>query len=162
MNQEIPLALLLTGLGETTGAALLVWGLSSLRQARDMKAWPRVEGTILTSSYRVEEYAVTDLDNEEVSGALYKPLVTYEYRVNHRLFVGSRLRPSSGDVYTLRDAQLVTEQYPPGKQVEVQHDPADPSFAVLETGTAIGAVLLIVGGLFFLLPSVVAMLLLLL
>ncbi len=162
MDHEISLALLLTGLGETTGAVILVWGLTSLRQVQAMTAWPRVEGIILTSSYRSERYLSGQSDGEDASGSLYRPLITYEYAVNQRVFVGARLRPATGEVYPLLEAQNVAERYPPGRRVEVIHDPVDPSFAVLETGTITGAIAGIVGGTFFLVPSVAAMLLLLL
>ena len=162
MNHEIPLALALTGLGETTGAALLVWGLSYLRRDRAVSAWPRAEGVIVSSSYRPEESTSQEPSGGDLSEVLYTPLVTYKYTVDGKTFQGTRIHLSSDGLYHLPDALLLLGRYPPGARVGVLHDPAEPGFALLEARTPVGGVLLILLGSLFLFPSLVGMGLLLL
>lgn len=89
--------------------------------------WPRAPGF-------VESASVVEIPTRVTS---YHAEIRYRFTVQGRSYTGDRLsynfKPSDKD-----GCARVVGRYPPGCQVQVSYDPADPSSNVLEPGTADG------------------------
>jgi hypothetical protein len=101
-------------------AAIFVWDIDKLRQARASRDWPQVEGRVL----RCEEQKKSD---ERF------PLVEYEYEVRGKSY---RSQQIAFDVFDKPGGQgkveTILARYPVGRNVTVFHDPEDPAVAILE------------------------------
>ena len=108
------------------GAAALMAAAWHVGTAWSSRAWPTVDGTVITS-YVAE---ATDWEGYEI----YCPAISYRYMVERREFVSRRIRFGSDLFFYSRDRALrVVQRYHGDGTVRVRHDPRDPSVAVLET-----------------------------
>jgi hypothetical protein len=107
-------------------AAVEVLMVSLFVKALAIQSWPVVAGTITRSELKPQLPLSTSTE----------ALIEYRYRVNDRAYTSQQVRTrGTGSKYASEVTQLL-EQYPVGKEVEVHHDPADPSQAYLEVGVS--------------------------
>src|SRR4051812_26580140 len=100
----------------------LAWGYWFVLRAHRSAGWPRVAATI-TASRVVQQ------------GNARSPRVAFEYLAAARRQVGDRLWVAPRTIAVTGGwADRVALRYPPGAQVLVAVDPADPAYAVLEPG----------------------------
>ncbi len=85
------------------------------------RAWPAVPGRIRHSRL---------VRPEGGGGPL--PEILYEYEVSGKRYLGSRISVTDGASFDWHPAERYVESYPPGRQVRVYIDPADPDKAFLE------------------------------
>ncbi len=126
------------------GLVLLVVGISQGRKAKAAEAWPTVPGTILSSGLQEKRHYDSDTHRTSVT---YEPQVQYEYSLMGTVYQGSSLSFGKAS-YNYSTANKKIAPYPQGASVTVHYDPADPSKAVLETKSA-GGTFLIIMGVFF-------------
>ncbi len=131
------------------GAAVLIYGIGLVRDARACATWPSAEGRIVS--------AEAETVARDKSKRTYAPSVTYTFSVEGRQFNGSRVTLVPRNSINLASVQATLANYPVGGTVSVFYDPRDPANCVLSTATngnewayAIGGVLLMGTGLFFL------------
>ena len=67
-------------------------------------------------------------------GTAYKPKVFFSYEVNGQPYVGNQFHFGDMSTSNSRRARAVVAAHPPGREVRVHYDPADPNRAVLNTG----------------------------
>ncbi len=109
------------------GAILyFVHGWQRLKTDRS-KTWPSVVGTITSSA----------LERSSPKGASYIAAVRYSYRVGGTDYQSNRVFWGTQEGRE-QDMAAIVASYPAGKDVWVQHDPADPANAVLQPDKAIG------------------------
>jgi len=97
------------------------------------RRWKRMRGQIRGTSARPgEPVYVPDFAGRDEVANRTTPLLRYEYTVNGRCFVGTRV--NTVGLASNRAARRAAARYPEGKEVEVWYDPRDPSRAVLEPG----------------------------
>lgn len=109
------------------GIGGLLWGLVLLSRAADTARWPRARATIEKS------WVSSYLDGE--GDRMYKPSVTYRYRVHGRELTARRIR--IGGTVRLSwsgPAEKLVQRYPEGAEVSIAYNPTDPQDAVLEPG----------------------------
>ena len=106
------------------GGYIIFHGWQNMARAEAARAWPFVEGRIVTS--RVE------VTKGSKGTTFYNPAFTYEYRVGDRVHRGERLAfgtPTGGE----RDeAEAIVARTPPGTATKVHYDPAFPDASVLD------------------------------
>jgi hypothetical protein len=128
------------------GAALL--GALEWDRAAASTGWPTVSGTVVESKVIHSTTRHKGRTRESHSAR-----VTYRYEVGGAELQGSRISFRFGSS-SKSAAEATVEKYPEGSQVQVHHDPDDPSLACLEPGTgdwqwvplAIAACAVLLGG----------------
>ena len=113
------------------GVALFVyWGKPTFEKAQASKSWPTVSGIVKTS-----EVTVSETRDRKKRSTMYTPEIAFSYDIEGRSYVSSQIGVSSGwSSSNSSSAYQLTNKYPVGEPVVVAYDPANPSFAVLETG----------------------------
>lgn len=102
-------------------------------KAMATKNWPTADATIKVSE--IEETTIT-VRYQGVK-PFYKPIIRFAYSVDGATYTGNRIKTSFPPGSIKRPwATAITSRYPFGAQVKVHYDPADHSYAVLETGTS--------------------------
>lgn len=117
------LGLLLFG---TSGALLLGWSVSILRQARATRHWPQAPGEIVVVR-RVTQW----VSSENGRDAIHRVRVIYRYEVAGRHFQGRRIRVGPP---ALAAVGATLRRYRKGQACQVAYDPQRPQVAVLEPG----------------------------
>lgn len=139
------LPLLVGGVVGLVGVALLIFGLLQRREATAAERWPTAPGTVVSSQIQ-EQTRIERGKGRTDSRAAHTPLVEYAYEINGRSFRGSRILPGAAVIYDLTTAQGIVDRYRVGQPVSVYYNPADQAESVLETTSAGGRLLLILGG----------------
>ncbi len=106
-----------------------------LQNAWRSAAWPETPGQILSSDAR----------STRIPFRSYAPFVRYTYTVDGQAYTGDTLafvRDGVGAAWAGRKVA----QYPPGREVMVYYDPANPAVAVLEPGATPAGLLSAFGG----------------
>jgi hypothetical protein len=123
-----------------------------LVQAGESSGWPSTPGKIIES--RVEQQRSgggrqLSLDGPVQEGAVYTwaAEIRYEYSVEGKDHVGSRIQLDDMDTNDRSRAEGIAAGYPVGKEVDVYYDPDKPEIAVLVPGTMGLVVLMAVGSL---------------
>jgi hypothetical protein len=128
----VPGVLFFTAAGLVTLLSLL----SNRRAAITAARWPTAAGTVLSSTARSRRVLAPGRGNQTME--VWSPLVEFSYRVGERDYHGARIAFGAA-VSGGRDlAEATVARYPTGSAVTVHYDPANPSFAVLETRVAFG------------------------
>ena len=127
------------------GLLLTAFLVANRRTARAAARWPTVTGRILSS---VAESHVSILPGRRRS-IVWSPVVEYSYRVGERDYHGSRLAFGADVAGSQAFAEATVARYPVGREVTVHHDPANPSFAVLEPQVAFAWPTLLIAVAFF-------------
>jgi hypothetical protein len=101
------------------GIAIIGWDIGKLKQARDSRDWPQVEGTVVHSSIGMEKYK--------------KLNIIYTYTVANNTYTSGQI---SFDTFENPGGQgrneTIIARYPRGQKVTVYYDPLEPATAVLE------------------------------
>lgn len=132
------------------GAALLIFGVSFLKDARASRAWPTTTGEVQAVN------VVRDRSTTNSSSRSYHYAVTYGYEVEERTYSSDRYSLGNGSTAskqydTRTEAQSAgQESYPAGSEVMVYYDPTNPASTVLKPGANFGTYVPLVMGLVFL------------
>ena len=125
------------------GAALAIYGVDLVREARAAAAWPTAPGRITAATTeRLERNKTADLSS-------HAAVVHYEFTVAGRTYEGSRLRFTPVNFSTLPQAESFLSAYPVGASVPVHYDPADPRRSVLDAQPTGREWLYVLGGVVF-------------
>lgn len=145
MNGMIGLGLFVAVLG----IAMALWGLTQRSKANALvgaaRTWPTVPA-IMTGTEIVR--------GGSNRAPTFSPVVRYEYELEGRKYVGTRLRAGYVKVGSRGAAERMLQPYPVGASVPVRYDPADIQSSLLELETSsspmlmavIGVVLVLFGG----------------
>ena len=113
------------------GLAILVAGLLLMRKRLIMglrsQSWPATNGVVI-SAERV--FSGTSVEDGEPT---YNVKVEYSYMVDGREYHGDLIEPLPS-LKSVEQAARVVDRYPPGAEVEIFFDPADPSQSLLVQG----------------------------
>jgi len=114
------------------GIGALWHGLTLYKKNSETQRWLPAPGKIISASF-------IEGSNNTSSGYDYEKKIKYEYTVEGKTYVSSRVaiwEMSSNRSEALRD---VEEIFPAGKEVTVYYNPLDPQEAVLRPGEFRGA-----------------------
>lgn len=89
------------------------------------KGWPSVEGSVVSSNVRLVGFG---------KKKKYQADVRYDYRVDGRPYLGSRIRLGDTTGSSESAQQALANKYPTGTGVKVFYDPQSPGQSVLEPG----------------------------
>jgi hypothetical protein len=134
------------------GTALVLFGGFFLKTAWGSHTWPSTPGEVED----IQTIRYTTGSNG--STRTYRYTITYEYRVEGQSYRSDRFSLGSGSTAsrsydTSRAARRAgQEAYPPGSEITVYYDPADPTSTVLKPGANFGTYVPLTMGLLFL-PS---------
>ena len=123
------------------GIVLLIWSLHILILAQSSNNWSTTEGYIVSS-----EWTSGRPSDEDVCD---KAEVRYEYSVDGREYVGSRVAFAMDDFCSQSRAIRVVDDYPVGSYVDVYYDPDNPETSVIEPGVTGGVLVLFIVALIF-------------
>ena len=136
------------------GGALLRMGVRNMWRGIASASWPRVPGTVVQSSTGTD-VSVDQKTHKQTTD--YVASISFRYHVNGREYTTSTLHFGqtfgSGDP---ADAELRHIRYPEGSTVSIAYNPSDPSIAAAEAGFDMESLWLVVAGLAFTLPCVMA------
>lgn len=128
------------------GAAMLVIAIIQGNKAKAAEAWPTIPGVVLSSGLQEHRH----YDSEDQSTSInYEPQVIYQYSIMGQNYQSNHIAFGSMQ-YDYNTAFKKIQPYPQGAPVTVHYNPTDPSNAVLETKSAGGVLLYILGGIFIL------------
>lgn len=109
------------------GSFILLKCLQDYLKGRATHTWPKIQGIVVES--RIEEKGSAGEFN-------YKPVVTYEYKVDGTSFKSSNLM--IGGQYLTNgsyfQAEKITGEFPLGRVVDVIYNPANHKDSVLQEG----------------------------
>ena len=105
-------------------------GKPTLENALASKNWPTVSGVVKTSRVSGPVRGRYRFSND-----LYRPEITFAYEVDGHPYVSSQIA-ANWNWYSDRSSDVLktTRSYPVHAVVEVAYNPAEPTYAVLETG----------------------------
>lgn len=112
------------------GLVTLSTGFLNVLAATRTRRWPRVAGTVLSSQVELK------LGPPPREATLFKARVTYRYTVEGAELQGSQITFDEVETELRSAAEELVSRYRVGTTVQVSHDPADPSKAVLEPGVS--------------------------
>lgn len=148
----VSLSLLALLFGALALAAAWILYESYARAAR----WPSTDGVVLSSEVRK---TLTETYAKRQQQLSWEPLVTYQYSVGGKRYVGTRIssrvyrKPAdAGDADPPRELSALADRYAVGVRVGVHYNPENPSSAFLEIDRfgpllfgAVGGVLVLTG-----------------
>ena len=129
------------------GLGLLLLGINQGKKAKEAEAWPTIPGVILSSGLQENRQYDREDRRTEIT---YEPQVQYQYSLMGQNYQGNSLAFGKA-AYDYRTASKKIAPYPQGAQILVHYDPADPTKAVLETKSAGGIIIYVIGTIFMLL-----------
>jgi hypothetical protein len=116
------------------GAALLYFGIESLRTAGATTTWPTVQGRIASSTVQSR--------NSSKGGKSYHAEIVYEYSVGDALYSANTVAIGEFSWGGRSHAQGLVKRYPAGSDVAVHYSPDNLTMSVLEAGISAKAFLL--------------------
>lgn len=126
MSLEISLGTLLAWIFPVIGLGMILWNLFSYHKAQQATSWQSVSGKVLESFVQVKNGS---------RGAMYKPEIRYEYKVNGEYFIADCWRFGAvAKSWGKAQSNQVAAEYPVGRSVTVFFNPERPQEAVLEPG----------------------------
>lgn len=134
------------------GAALMIFGVSFLRDANASRSWPVAAGQVRNVNVTWSRSA-----SDDVGERSYYFEVTYGYEVDGRSYTGKRFSLGDGNNAAGRtyrdesDAIAASEAYRRGAAVDVYVDPTDPENTVLKPGASFATYVPLGLGAFFVL-----------
>ena len=112
--------------------AWYVWASGRVAEARQ---WPSTEGRVVASGVernRRDNYETDSQGRRRQVDPTYHARVEYTYRVGGRSYTSDRIWIADGEAWEDEyGAQDFVADYPPGSEVELVYNPADPSDAAL-------------------------------
>lgn len=136
-NAFLPLTIM-TGLGSIICLSIFV---SARRDLAKASTWPKTTGSIVSSSTR--SFTTTSSSNR--TSRAWMPVVEYSYTVNGKSYNSRSVRYATEVGGSQAYAEEIAANYPVGKIVTVQYDPADPAQAALEFSTGLNWIVFAVG-----------------
>lgn len=128
------------GFGLAATILLLIAGIQT-RKAMRSKSWPTTEGVVLASD-------VVSTHSSE-GGTSYRADVAYRYNVGERTYTNDLVAFGAKNSFGGYGGAVKTaDKYVPGSPVRVHYDPNKPQTAVLETRSAAGCMMGIMGAVF--------------
>jgi hypothetical protein len=107
------------------GSALIVGALGEIRKAAATRRWLPTDGTVIESN----------VETEFNDGTYYRLTLTYQYEVDGKSYVSSRLRAQPSAVWAWAwPAQHKARRYKVGCSVRVYYSAEEPHESVLERG----------------------------
>ena len=115
----------------TVGIAVFFYrGKPTLEKALASENWPTVSGVVEAS-----RFSEPVRSRHRYGGKLYRPEITFAYEVDGHPYISSEIAVN-WNLYSdrLSEIRQTINKYPPHAVVEVAYDPAEPTYAILETG----------------------------
>jgi hypothetical protein len=143
------------------GLGLFGLGARNLRRAWASRHWPTTTATVVESATQTEVSKPTGFRRNHVSATMYTANIQFQYVVDDhtyrtdQIWFGQTVGSSDSS-----EAELRRFRYPLGGKVTVCYDPADPAIAAVHAGFQADALWLPGAGLAFLVPAVMAFLML--
>ena len=154
MKLVMTAAVLAVGLVLVFGGYLTFLGVRNVVRGAESRRWPTVQGTVVAADTRRETATDRKSGIEHVT---YSTDTVVRYRVGsqdyttNQIYFGATLGSSDPSA-----AELQRMRYPAGAVLPVSYDPAQPWLAALKPGVHSDAFWLPVAGLAFLLPGIMA------
>ena len=120
------------------GIGVTLHGIRGLKTSLEAQSWP-------TTTARVIDTDVSYQRGTSSSTGAYYPRVRYQYVVNGRTYTGDRIWTTNMGS-TRGWARSIIDEFPPGSEVTVYYDPADPANALLKPGNSTPAILMLLLG----------------
>ncbi len=127
------------------GAMILRYAMRTAEKARQSESWPSTEGEIAHSATLYQ----TDSTATNNGVPTFKADIAYRYKVKGANYASSKVALLDLATSSSGRAQTIVQRYPDKSKVQVYYNPADPSDAILQPGSAGGInVLYLIGGIF--------------
>ena len=136
------------------GGYFFLLGLRNVWRGIASASWPRTTGTVVQSSTQKN---VTYDKEKKKDDVMYEANISFQYHVNGHDYTTSTLH--FGQTFgsgSPADAELRHIRYPEGSELPIAYNPSHPEIAAAEPGFDLEALWLIVAGLAFILPCVMA------
>lgn len=100
--------------------------------------WPSTDGKIVKSYLKEVQHTSRDDSKSfffrDSSYTNYEVKINYEYEVDGRSYIGTRIEVDDSDYSRESDASLVLSGYKEGTKVKVYYNPMKPKISVLSPG----------------------------
>lgn len=136
------------------GLALTWLGCYFIYKGYESRSWPQVLGTI-TASY-AEQQTRRPSDTGHTSSFVYVARVRYSYKADGRNYTNDEIG-FGGNQYTSKrkyKTENYLKQFPVGESVTVYYNPENHAQSVLTQGITGGSLLILAGGIIFLLAAI--------
>lgn len=153
---QLRVTLLFSGILTIGGVALVLFGISFLKDANASKNWPVAPGQVQATRPQ------RDTSSRKYN-ATYHYAVTYRYEVSGKSYTNDRYSLGDGPTASKRfqnqgEAIAAARQdYPVGQAIDIYYNPAEPSSSVIKPGVGFGTLVPLVMGCIFL-PSGIGLL----
>lgn len=154
---QLRVALIFSGILTLGGVALVLFGISFLKDANASKNWPVAPGQVQSTR-----------PQRSTSSRKYNPpyhyAVTYRYEVAGIAYSNNRYSLGDGPTASKRFQSkgeaiaAARKDYPVGQTIDIYYNPAEPSSSVIKPGVSFGTLVPLVMGCIFL-PSGIGLLL---
>ncbi len=122
------------------GAAVLFFGIRSLRRASASTDWPTTDGVVKFSDVEYHKDSTTGSKrNRARSEGTYHAEVMYEYTADGEIRSGTTVAFGDYGSSNPSHARGIVNDYPVDKKVTVYYSPDDPEVCVLEPGVTLQA-----------------------
>ncbi|NJN73714.1 MAG: DUF3592 domain-containing protein [Limnothrix sp. RL_2_0] len=154
---QLRVTLLFSGILTIGGVALILFGISFLKDANASKNWPIAPGQVQSTR------PVRSSSNRKYNPT-YHYAVTYRYEVEGRSFTNDRYSLGDGPTASKRFQNqgeaiaAARKDYPVGQAINIYYNPTEPSSSVIKPGVGFGTLVPLVMGCLFL-PSGIGLLL---
>ena len=112
---------------------MVVIGGVAVANELDALRWPAVTGRVVSSEVTSEtSRRVHAASGRRVTQTRYTAHVAYQYSVDGKQFVGTRVSTADIDHLIEGEAATIVVRYPAGTETDVYYDPDDAGLAVLE------------------------------
>jgi len=135
MNVNVPLQLKVGGIALIlVGALAAVISGISLLQGRQAQSWPAVDARVLRSEIEVSKKVGGIRRGQAVHSDYFTPVIRYEYVVNGKTYMGSRISFDESDTsgHDRRDAEKCVRKYPVGASIRIHYAPDQPQQSIID------------------------------
>lgn len=115
-------------------------GIVNRNKAQKAGRWPSVQGKVIEA--RLEER--TSPDPEDFSMANFRPVITYQYKVNGKVYNSNKTGVIPMN-YDQKTAQKKLDAFPLGSALTVYYNPENPEDALLNPTKNTANIFLIIG-----------------
>jgi hypothetical protein len=151
MRTQVPLVFSLAIM--VIGLCVALYSYKQISLARGSINWRTVPAEILSSKVKVSQQEA----EKKRTYTVYSANISFRYTVNGQEFTSNHAMVDQPAKTFSRDAEALVAKFPPGKTVMAHYDPANPSYAILETGASkssyiaflFGILLMTIGMVFF-------------
>jgi len=122
------------GLFGCFGAGSLLYGLRTVRLARESESWPTADGVILSASLETDSHT-SEIGTHRSSYTACYPAIEFEYRWQGEAHRSRRVLFANVS-WPRAEAEAMLASHPVGSHTAVYVDPAHPAIGVLRPGLA--------------------------